>query len=267
MFLRTIEAAKTLLGAERVNRHYYELVYGSGCWDEVSTFNYGFSPVSPEVAAAPRAAGQAFQIQLYDEVAKAAGDPAQWLTGKRLLEISCGRGGGLAFLSDRHAPAVAIGLDRSFNAARFATRRSGVAAVNAVVQAAPFADASFDAVISVEALHHYHNGCIRELRRLLRPSGLCIVADSRPGDVADVRALMEGWWARLGMVPLSFRDITANVAESCRLDAQRRERLIRRAPLAVRPVVRQLVGIGGGDRHRDFVTGQRCYFITVARKP
>jgi hypothetical protein len=68
-----------------------------------------------------------------------------------------------------------------------------------------------------------------------------------------------------------FDDISANVAEACRLDSVRRRELIRHhAPAAGRLLFREQLenyaGIEGSKKHRAFVTGRRVYLMTAAVK-
>jgi hypothetical protein len=68
-----------------------------------------------------------------------------------------------------------------------------------------------------------------------------------------------------------FTDITANVAEACRLDSPRRREVIRRqAPLVGRLMFqRQLenyAAVEGSNKYRQFAEGRRAYLMTAAVK-
>jgi SAM-dependent methyltransferase len=266
-FRSLIERTKRIIGPDRFDRFWYYLVYGSTLWTD-STFNYGYFPADPAVLTDAVGRSQPFQIQMYLEAARTAGDPAVWLTGKRLIELSCGRGGGLSYLNRTFRPSWAVGLDRSRQAIRHATDRDpGCLWVNAPVQNMPFEASSFDTLLCVEALHHYRWSCLDEIRRVLRPGGLCIVADSisRPSERA-LETIME-WWRPLGFEHLQYRDITAAVANACSADSRRRMELINRLPSFTRKIMLELAGASGSDRYLDFVEGRRTYFIVVGRKP
>ena len=64
-------------------------------------------------------------------------------------------------------------LERSFGGA---LRREGVSVLKADAAALPFPDASFDAVVSFDVLEHVADTgeVLREMRRVLRRSGICI---------------------------------------------------------------------------------------------
>jgi SAM-dependent methyltransferase len=155
----------------------YELLYALP-WAEVTTNNYGFAP-------APGDHPERFQLQMYAELHKrlrAAGAT----TGPRLLEISCGRGGGLRHLVDLSDDNLfAVGLDLSSHAIRFCQAQHGrpgrLAFVRGDALRLPFAAGSFDVVVNVEASHAYGDDAalLAEVSRVLSPGGLFAYADSR----------------------------------------------------------------------------------------
>ncbi len=58
-------------------------------------------------------------------------------------------------------------------------RRKGLEAVRAEVEALPFADATFDRILLVDAFHHVGDQClaIRELLRVLKPAGRLVIEE------------------------------------------------------------------------------------------
>src|SRR5579863_8436327 len=80
--------------------------------------------------------------------------------GKRVLEVACGRGGFANLLSSKGA--AVFGADSSGAALRIAQQRSlrsgngtqRIALAQADAQALPYADESFDIVISCETIEH-----------------------------------------------------------------------------------------------------------------
>jgi SAM-dependent methyltransferase len=262
-----LDRAKKYVGKERFDQLWYHLVYNSNLWTD-STFNYGYCPAEAAVLADPVGRSQPYQIQMYLEAARTAGDPEQWLKGKRLLEMSCGRGGGLSFINRTFAPSEAVGLDLSGAAIRRARARDpNCTWVDASVLNMPFEANSFDAIICVEALHHYRMECTDEVKRVLRPGGLCIIADSLAYTPRKAQISMTNWLGRMGFQRLEFRDITASVAEACAADTQRRLDLINRSPFFVRKLMLELTGAAGTDRHQDFLERRRTFFIIVGKKP
>jgi SAM-dependent methyltransferase len=91
--------------------------------------------------------------------------------GESLLEIGCGEGGNLFHLRDR--PGRRYGVDFSLAKAAFArgATQAGIACADA--SALPFADASFDAVLIRDLLHHLPDRgiALAEAHRVLKPGG------------------------------------------------------------------------------------------------
>jgi SAM-dependent methyltransferase len=100
------------------------------------------------------------------------------VSGLRVLEIACGRGGYVRELA--RAGAEIIGGDFSFRALQAATERSredGTAAPAALIQSdaqnLPFADNSFDVLISCETVEHLPDvrRAFAEMFRVTKPGG------------------------------------------------------------------------------------------------
>jgi ubiquinone/menaquinone biosynthesis C-methylase UbiE len=103
-----------------------------------------------------------------------------------ILDAGCGTGGLIARLGPRHPTWEWTGLDLSEIACEFATQRvagSGAPRPNAItirrgsVEALPFADGSFDAIVSADVLYHVDDdaAALREFSRVLRPHGLVVL--------------------------------------------------------------------------------------------
>ena len=97
----------------------------------------------------------------------------------KLLEVSCGRGGGLnAFLSAAPGLFDATGLDVAASAIAFCRSTYGendrLRFVEGSALALPFADASFDVVLNVEASNDYGDRprFFAEVARVLKPDGV-----------------------------------------------------------------------------------------------
>ena len=97
--------------------------------------------------------------------------------GERLavLDAGCGTGGLLANL---RSPAWRAGVEISAEGVRLARRRGDAALVMGSVAALPFAEGSFDAVVSIDVLCHsgvVERQAAEEAARVLRPGGLFLV--------------------------------------------------------------------------------------------
>ena len=236
-------------------------------WGDTTTNNYGFAPADGDHP-------QRFQHQMYRELLRRLQAKRPLTPGLKLLEISCGRGGGLdAFLAAAPGVFDATGLDVAGSAIahnRAAYGESGnLRFVEGSALDLPFADGSFDVVLNVEASNDYGDRprFFAEVARVLKLDGVFVYTDSfRTGHVAQMKAEL----AAAGFIA-EFDDVTANVAEACRLDSPRRRELIRRqAPLAARLALkRQLAnyaGIEGSNKYRQFAERRRAYLMTAATR-
>ncbi|TDG29106.1 class I SAM-dependent methyltransferase [Paracraurococcus ruber] len=96
----------------------------------------------------------------------------------RLLDAGCGTGGFLARLRERWPDRAAMGLEYHPAAAARAAAKSGRPVAIGSVNDLPFADASFDAVVSLDVLCHAAvdtDRALAEMRRVLRPGGVLVV--------------------------------------------------------------------------------------------
>lgn len=98
-------------------------------------------------------------------------------SGARVLDAGCGTGATAVFLRSTVSPHV-VGIDLSPDALAFASRRGLARVCRASINALPFEDASFDAVVNVDVLEcdevHEQQAC-RELCRIVRPGGYLFV--------------------------------------------------------------------------------------------
>jgi SAM-dependent methyltransferase len=260
IFWRSLNGATNRLnGAPKEGR--YDLLY-SLRWGDTTTNNYGFAP-------AESGDPECFQLQLYAELLKLLGGPAARAGIARVLEISCGRGGGLRHVA-LHLPDArqVIGLDFSMHAIRFCRARYDslpqLRFVRGHALRLPFAAGAFDLVINVEASHAYGDEAafLDEVRRVLRPGGRLLYADHR------TRRKTPRLQKRLRETGLAgpLRDITANVVRACELDSGRRRALIRSGlswwyrPFGVGRL-EQYAGIPGTVAFERLRSRDRIYFM------
>jgi ubiquinone/menaquinone biosynthesis C-methylase UbiE len=150
-----------------------------------------------------------YPLQLYHSTAMQAGA----LTGKRVLEVGCGHGGGASYLTRAQGPASYTGLDLNSAGIEFCRARHQIPNLDFVsgnAEDLPFPGESFDVVINVESSHCYPHldVFLNEVARVLTPGGHFLYTDSRP------RELLDAWDKALARAPLqlvSQRDIRAEV--------------------------------------------------------
>ena len=124
-------------------------------------------------------------------------DHLAWRGDERVLDVGCGRGLVLVGVARRLATGSAVGIDiwqaedLSGNRAEVPLRnaeiegvRERVAVQTADMRQLPFADGSFDVVVSRAAIHNLYVAedrakAIREIARVLKPGGRALIADIR----------------------------------------------------------------------------------------
>lgn len=235
-------------------------------WGETATNNYGYAPATGDHP-------ERFQHQMYLEMLGELRQVREVRPGMKLLEVSCGRGGGLmAFL--RAAPEIDVtGLDVADSAIAFCRRTHGESDHRHFVQGSaldlPFPDSHFDVVLNVEASNDYadRERFFREAARVLKPDGVLLYTDTVHRKLRD--GIEEGL-AAAGF-RAKFRDISDNVVEACRADTPRRRAVIRRhAPLPVRVFLKDQLanyaGLEGSNKFSAFLDGRRRYLMTAATK-
>jgi len=135
------------------------------------------------------AAGSDWLLPFYDPFTRLLGvrsalrrlvEQAGLAEGQRVLDLGCGTGA-LSLAAARACAGVRIvGLDPDPKALARARRKAGRAGVALALEqgfgdALPFADASFDRVVSSFMFHHLETAqkpaVLREVRRVLRPGG------------------------------------------------------------------------------------------------
>jgi SAM-dependent methyltransferase len=104
-------------------------------------------------------------------------DALRPVTG-RILDAGCGTGGLLASLGTRRPDLDRFGLEWDPTAAARARSKSTAAIAQGSVNALPFADARFDAIVSADVLCHAAVDpppALREFHRVLRPAGQLVL--------------------------------------------------------------------------------------------
>ncbi len=194
--------------------------------DDWLFFNYGYEETPPlGIALDDFDEPHRFFVQLYHRTAAQVD-----LSDKRVLEASCGHGGGASYLTRTCKPASYTGLDLNPAGIEFCQHRHrlpGLDFVHGDAQNLPFADQSFDAVLNVEASHLYpdFSRFLAEVARVLRPGGHFLYADfRRRRDIAEWEAALANGPMRM----LSHAVIDAEVLRGNEKNRPRKQDLISR---------------------------------------
>jgi ubiquinone/menaquinone biosynthesis C-methylase UbiE len=121
------------------------------------------------------------------------------LGGRRVLEVGCGSGNISLALARRGARLV--GLDVSgpmLAAAQHKARQQGLSLtwIRGLAGSLPFAEKSFDGVISILALDFISDrpGALREMVRVLRPGGFLVLAMLNRFSLWTLKRILRAWF-------------------------------------------------------------------------
>ena len=234
--------------------------------EEVLFLNYAYEAAPPMgIPLLPEDEPDRACIQLYHHVATQTP-----LREKTVLEVSCGHGGGAAYLTRTLQPHRYTALDLNPAAIRFCQHRhrlDGLVFQQGDAENLPFEPATFDAVINVEASHCYPSfpHFLTEVARVLRPGGHFLYADFRFAD------RLAEWQQALAAAPLQIlhdRNINAEVRRGMDRNAARsRELIARRLPKFLHPLGRDFAGTPGSRIYKALASGELSYRSYLLKKP
>ncbi len=103
--------------------------------------------------------------------------PGQPVGGLTVLDAGCGTGGLLRRLKEAYPGWQFTGLDFSPVACELARERTGGKVVQGSISALPFADESFDVVVSCDVICQVSDAtqAVREIHRCLKPGGVAVL--------------------------------------------------------------------------------------------
>jgi ubiquinone/menaquinone biosynthesis C-methylase UbiE len=241
-----------------MNKYWYPFVTRKWDQEDVVFLNWGYEEDPPMgLPLDPSDERNRYCIQLYHRTATQAD-----LSGKKVLEISCGHGGGGAYLVKTLHPASYTGLDFNPDGVAFAKKRHdlpGLDFVQGDAQKLSFSDESFDAVLNVEASHAYphFDRFLSETARVLRPGGHFLYADFRGFLEYDE------WDAALAGMPMrmeSKREINADVLRGLDNNSARYLDLVgRHVPKVLQSFGRLFTGAPGTLMYKELQRGRLSY--------
>lgn len=202
------------------------------------------------------------RIQLYHHIVKDIE-----LQGKMILEIGCGRGGGIAYIARQFNPGYATGLDFSKSAINFA---NGYHCLDNLsfecgnAESLQLGSDWFDVVLNVESSHCYNSveTFFKEVYRVLKPGGTFLYSDFRRKEVTLLEEL-----DRAGFVCVEKEDITPGVVRALELDHQHKITAIKNnSPRVLHGLLTRFGGTIGSDQYNRLKTGEYWYFKYLLMK-
>jgi len=230
--------------------------------DDVVFLNYGYEEDPPMgVNLDPADETERYPIQLYHATATQAGG----LSGKQVLEVGCGHGGGASYLTRTLAPASYVGLDVNPEGVEFCRRQHqmpGLQFVHGDAEDLPFPAESFDAVINVESAHCYphFDRFLAEVSRVLRPGGAFLYTDVHRADwAAQGKTALE---TVPGLSVVSWRRIDSEVLRGMTLNSERMQASMETvAPRVLWRFVRDALPAHGTAIYRSIQSGRDQYWM------
>jgi ubiquinone/menaquinone biosynthesis C-methylase UbiE len=221
--------------------------------------NYGYATSERDDAS-----GEALAQRLYHYVASVAD-----LTGKSILEVGAGRGGGLAHVKQSLSLKTAFGVDLSPQAVALSRKRfeyiPGLTFLQGDAERLPFGDESFDAVLNVESSHCYPSRAkfFQEARRVLVPGGYFLYTDFFDPETAKA---VRGWLAQTPFTILEEEDITENILLALRLDEARKLALIEKTPSWMQPSFHNFAATTQSGNYKLLANRERLYVRFALQK-
>ena len=231
---------------------------------DITFMNYGYSNNNREILLQKNDLKNKYSAQLYDYVANNVD-----IKGTDILEVGCGRGGGLSYINRYLLPKTVTGLDLNSKAIKFC-RKNYSGEKNTFLQGnaqmLKFEDNSFDVVINVESSHRYNqmNKFLDEVYRVLRPGGYFLLADFRLQD--QIENLHEQL-KKSNFKMMLNEIITPHVLEALILSSRETEKLIQKiAPKFMHGIGKKFAATEGTPTFNKFVSHEFEYLLFVLTK-
>jgi ubiquinone/menaquinone biosynthesis C-methylase UbiE len=231
---------------------------------EILFMNFGFSDPDLHLALDKENEPNRYSIQLYHHMAVEAG-----IKNKDIVEVGCGRGGGLSYITKTFQPATAIGVDLDKLAVAFSNRHYGLENLSFLqgnAERLSLEDNSCDIVLNVESSHRYRNmkAFLGEVKRILRPGGYFLLTDFRFDH--DFEGMREDIQAS-GLTLLKERNINQEVLKALELDDPRKRQLVKKlTPKFLHKIALNFGGTIGSETYNRFESRKYIYFSYVLQK-
>lgn len=231
---------------------------------DVTFMNYGYSKDNHKIKLDENDKKNRYSVQLYNFVATGID-----IKGKDILEVGCGRGGGLSYMNRHFSPNSANGLDLNKKAIEFCKKYYSNEKINFLhgnAQSLNFQDNSFDVVINVESSHRYSqmDKFVYEVYRVLKPGGFFLFADLRhKNDLEKLNNQLEN----SNFTTVKHEIITTNILEALKLSSIERENLIHKiSPKILHGLGKKFAATEGTSTYNKFVTHEFEYLFYILMK-
>lgn len=232
---------------------------------EITLMNYGYHDTNEKIELQSKDEVNRYSIQLYHRLAKMVD-----IKDKAFVEVGSGRGGGIAYITERFKPASALGIDLDSKATEFGNSHyqlKGLSFKQGNAKNLELPDNSVDVIFNVESSHRYEHmeQFLNEVYRCLKPGGSFLYTDFRFSDkMDDLKQLL----AKFDFIKFDEQLINNEVLKSLELDSERRIALVERhAPLFLGKYLHDFAGSAGSPTFNDIKSGKIIYYVYCFHKP
>jgi ubiquinone/menaquinone biosynthesis C-methylase UbiE len=226
--------------------------------------NYGYEDANEKIILAQDDELNRYSIQLYHRLATAVD-----LKDKNIVEVGCGRGGGLAYITRKFSPSNSLGIDIERRAVNFANKYhqiKGLSFVQGDAHNLPVASNTYDVVLNVESSHRYFNMnlFLSEVSRVLKPKGYFLFTDFRFQH--EMPALEEAL-SLSGLTRIEQQSINSPVLAALNHDTERRKRLVKKLiPQILYNLALDFAGVTNSVTYNRILSGEFVYFLYIFQK-
>jgi len=231
---------------------------------DIIFMNYGFSDKDQKIPMDEQNEPNRYSIQLYHHLTSEVE-----IINKDIVEIGCGRGGGLSYITKKFSPASAKGVELDKLAVSFCNSYytlDNLSFLQGDAQNLSLENNSCDVVINVESSHRYPDmaAFLGEVSRILRPDGYFLFVDFR---YDDEFIKMKKELEMSGMRVLKERFINQEVVAALELDDERKRKLIKKlVPKFLHKIALNFAGTIGSETYNQFTSCKYIYFSYVLKK-
>jgi ubiquinone/menaquinone biosynthesis C-methylase UbiE len=231
---------------------------------DILFMNWGYDNEDEEIPLTASDEPNRYPIQLYHRMTQSVD-----LKGKHIMEIGCGRGGGLDYIARTFQPATALGIDLEQRATDFGNKHfkvEGLSFKQGDAQNLPFDDNAFDIVLNVESSHRYPEmqKFLTHVERILKPNGYFLFTDFRNTrqipELLEMIKLFDFEW-------IDKKRINNEVLSGLAKDSERRRQLVKKyVPGFLHKTALNFAGVSNSSIYKMIESGEYEYFIFILRK-
>lgn len=233
---------------------------------ELLFMNYGYNNDKENLLQLdPELEKYRYPIQLYEHVINSLP-----LTNKSLLEVGCGRGGGISYLAKTKPLKKTIGIDLSHAAIEWCEKNQQLYNTTYLVGDAnnlPLEADSMDIIINVESSHCYPSleTFLSEVHRILKPGGFFSWCDlCKAKNIHHLNQIFQ----RSGLTLKSNNNITSYVLNALSKISDSRNIIIKnKIPCSFQKLFGDFVALKGTTIYKKLKTGEFIYQSSVYQKP